>query len=530
MPSNLKSPAEQQKAGVFATLGMKAKRWYAQHVSPVNEITEAENYMYGAGATTVSAGLLGCGSKAARPRIQIYQKLQEMESDPIGSAAIKILVSAALGGHETSGQLVFIEQSAKAKTDKRLQKFAAEIEQDLGDLFNRVAFPVAYVGAAFGDSYARVFSDATGVSDLDIGEMYRPALVQPFERASRTVGYTVYIGPKNVARLDATQLARMKMPRTQWIPQQGVVEKSMRMAVETSEIDQLPIMPSMVGGSLLYPAEDAYDKLKATLLGLVSQRWKNSVVHRIVGLNLRNMNKDQQRVFTKSVVDMYKQVKDVITKAIANGEAVAETLTSVLPMWDEKQLITGLTPQDPTSQTISVEDVMLHAKMFSGAIGVDMSMIGFADQLSGGLGEGGFVRTSTQVAENARIIRVSLSEFFDSIIDIHCLKKYGFVFDKKERPWKINFFGSISALEAERQRTRADATNAAALTVQAMQQLKDLGADKAIMTSFLTNQMHMDEEEAKIYAKLVDMKPPEGAGGVGTGGFGGSGFGNEGGE
>ena len=39
---------------------------------------------------------------------------------------------------------------------------------------------------------------------------------------------------------------------------------------------------------------------------------------------------------------------------------------------------------------MSIDDIMLHAKLLAGALGVDLSMLGFADTLAGGLGEGGF--------------------------------------------------------------------------------------------------------------------------------------------
>jgi hypothetical protein len=49
--------------------------------------------------------------------------------------------------------------------------------------------------------------------------------------------------------------------------------------------------------------------------------------------------------------------------------------------------------------TISIEDVMLHARMLAGALGVDLSMLVFADQLSGGAWRGGFFRVSAQAAD-----------------------------------------------------------------------------------------------------------------------------------
>jgi hypothetical protein len=125
------------------------------------------------------------------------------------------------------------------------------------------------------------------------------------------------------------------------------------------------------------------------------------------------------------------------------------------------------------------------------------------------------------VAQRSQVIRGSLSDFFNALIDLHTLYRYGVVFEPAKRPWVMNYFGSISALETEKQRTRADAMNSGAMLVQTMVQFKDMGADKELMAAFLSKVMLMDEDQSELFAKIVDMKPPEPAGG----GFGGDGGG-----
>jgi hypothetical protein len=250
----------------------------------------------------------------------------------------------------------------------------------------------------------------------------------------------------------------------------------------------------------------------------------DSIDEQMVAVNLESMNLDQQQRFVESVKAMLMASKAYAEQAVKTGRPVMERIRHIIPVFNEKQLSTvgpanGGAPG--RAATISIEDVMLHARMLAGALGVDLSMLGFADQLSGGLGEGGFFRVSAQAAERARIIRVALADFFNHIIDIHTMRRYGVVFDPKERPWTINFFGSISALEAEKQRTRSDSMNAGMLLAQAMQMMKELGASKEVMTEFLVKTMMLDEDQAKLYASVVDAKPPEDDGGMGGGGFGG---------
>lgn len=511
------------KPGFLARLGLSRKRWASSHIAPAQQITAADAFMYGAGTTTI-ASLLGSGSKGARARQIIYEKWSIMEGDPIISTALMLLVTSALGGHETNGDLVFVEKKAETKKDKRLSAIVDDIAAELAPLFNKTAFQAAYIGGAFGDSYARLYTNSRGVVDIHMDETIRPPMVQPFERGSRTVGFAVYTGERNFERLDVSQMARLKMPRVQWVPQYGVVEKALRLAITEDDIDSLPIMPSMVGGSLLYSAEGPYDNLVASLLGLVGQRWMDSIDEQMVSVNLESMNLDQQQRFVGSITKMLQASKSYAEQAVKTGRPVMERIRHIIPVFNEKQLSTvGPTNGGAPGRaaTISIEDVMLHARMLAGALGVDLSMLGFADQLSGGLGEGGFFRVSAQAAERARIIRVALSDFFNHVIDIHTMRRYGVVFDPKERPWTINFFGSISALEAEKQRTRSDSMNAGMLLAQAMQMMKELGASKEVMTEFLVKTMMLDEDQAKLYASVVDAKPPEDDGGMGGGGFGG---------
>lgn len=495
-----------QRRGLLSILGISSKKWESDNLPSASEITPSDTMLYGAGMTTV-ASLMASGTRKARTRQAIYDQWSQMEADPIVSSGVTLLVTSALGGHETNGELVFIERKPTSDDSKQLDKIVEEISADLGPLLNRVAFQMAYLGSIFGDSYARIYCDKSGVIDLYVDELVRPPLVQAFERGSRTVGFAVYTGEKNFQRLDRTQMARMKMPRTQWVPQHGVFEKSLKLALELDDIDALPLMPSMAGGSLIYSAEEPYGNLVASLLGLVGQRWMDSIDEQMLTVNLNDMSSAMQKKFLESVTAMLKRSKEVAEAAVKGGRPIMERVRHVIPVFGEKQLTTVQPAnggQPGRAGNISIEDVMLHARLLAGAIGVDLSMIGFADQMSGGLGEGGFFRTSAQAAERARVIRVALSECFNQVIDIHTLRRYGMVFPASERPWNINFYGSISALEAEKQRTRSEAMGVGLMLAQAIQAMKELGASKEVMTRFLADTMTLDEEQAKMYAQVVD--------------------------
>lgn len=479
------------------------------------------------GGTTI-ASMLGWANRPARTRTAIYDQWAYMGGDPIISTAIGLLVTAALGGHETTGDTVFIELAPGVKEGSEQARMVQEIRDALSRQFNLVAAPVAFNACVFGDAYARLYTKrGVGIEAISADELVHPALVQAYEQGGRTSGYVVYTGARQHERLSITQMARMRMPRMMYVPQPSIVEKSMRQNLLTDDIEELPHLPAMVGGSLLYPVEDPFFKLQSALAGLLGQRILDSIDEQIFGVNLDSATTDQQARLLRSIRRMFESSKLRAEEAVKSGKPSLERIRHILPVTSDKQLTS--VQQFPAraasgAQGYSIEDVMLYARLLSGAIGVDLSMIGFADQMAGGLGEGGWFRQSAQVAERAKMIRTALDEFFEHNLDVHTYHRYGQVFKRGERPWQINFYGSIAALETERQKTKADAMNSGVVLLQAMDQLKTAGADESQAQAFLTTQMMVDEEDAKVFAKIV-TQPARVPGGEMGGGFGGDGFG-----
>lgn len=474
-----------------------------------------EDFGYGSYDGMSVSTILSSSKKPLRDRTQIYQKWHFMLGDPIISSAIRLHVTQALGGHETTGDTIFIERRSDiAETDPRA-KIVAEIAQDLSPVFNRIAHQVAFNGAGFGDAYGRVYTkEKVGIVDIYTDEMIYPPLVQSYERANRTVGYIVSTGEKFTQKMTVNQIVRMKMPRLLYVPQVRAMEKSVRASLKEDDIDSLPILPALAGGSFLDAAEESFDNLLSALSGLVGQRILSSIDENIISANFAGMTLEQRKEFKSSLVKMLQSSKARIEEAVANNQPATSRFFHVMPTFNDKQLaqISSFSGGGGSGGNFTTEDVIFHAKMLSGALGIDLSMLGFADQLNGGLGEGGFFRVSAQAAERSRLIRTSLTEFFNECIEVHCLARYGWVFEEKDRPYSINYFGSISALESEKAATRERAMNSSAMLVQTMAGIRELGIDEAAVKLIFTKLMDMDGDLAEALAKaLTKSTPPAGA-------------------
>lgn len=440
----------------------------------------------------------------ARSRWQIYDRYQYMIGDPIINAALNLHVTQALGGHETSGDVVFLDK--KPDISPAEEDLVDDIQNNLMPLLNRIAYPVCFNGAGYGDAYGRIYTDQKlGVINIDAGDFYLPPLVQPFEKGGRTVGFQVSVENKTLVSLTAMQMARMKMPRMSFLPQTRVQYNHWLQMVEEDDLNLVKPLPSTVGGSFCEAAEKPFFLLQAALTGLSSSRILDSMRETMLGLNMTDMSKDQQDKFFNRIAMMLKESKKRATDAINKNKPVVENIFHLIPTWQEKQLYSIDAGGSKNAQTNSynVDDVMFYAKMLAGALGLDLSLLGFSELLSGGLGDGGFFRISAQAGMRNRMIRQAYTGFCNHVIDVHCQTKYKGVFAEGKRPYDVLFIGATGALEREQQETRERKVMAASTVMQVIQQLKENGATIEIAEHFLKEQMGFDEDDAKIYAQMV---------------------------
>lgn len=494
----MKNPFKNWFGGKPSSAGQKVK----EDAKAVEEFN-LNDVMLGGGLGSLAA-LQSPEGRPARSRTEIYGKWDQMAGYSVVSSALKLQCTAALGGHSTTGDVVFIEKKPAAAQNKQMAYMVEQISADLMPVLNAIAYQVAFTGAAYGDAYGRLYADRRGVTDIRVDEMLHPMVVMPYERASRTVGFAVFTGENNFDRLSINQVARMKMPRVPYVPQTGLVQRAYQTSLTEDDLSKLPVLPSSIGGSLLYNAESAYDALVATITGLLGQRWMNALDERFLTVNLEGLTKARRDTFLGSIKLMLELSKSIKANAVKTGRAPTDPVTHVMPVWNDKQMV-NITPASSGLQGggLGVEDVIFSAQLLAGALGTDLSMLGFANLLSGGLGEGGFFRTSAQAAENSRHLRGALGGFFNWVIDVHTLNRYKIVFRESERPWQVNFYGQISALAAEEQSTRAEGTNAALLFVQAVQQFKDFGASPEDMQMFMSKMLKIDEDMAKQFSRIA---------------------------
>lgn len=444
-----------------------------------------------------------------RERKAIYTEYKIMMQDPTIHAGLNLLVTASLGGHESRGEVVFIRPADKLKGNgtraKQLREMVEKEAEHLQSLLNNLVFVLARNGIGYGDSYMRVYPKrGLGITHAICDERVDPPLIQAYEQGGRTVAYHVLeisdFEVRQISELSRHQMLRMKLPRITPLPQFRIDHVLHQQLLTEDDINKIPIIPCPVGGSFLQAVAPAWRDWVLNFSALNSQQIADSVNNQILSMDMSSMPEANRGKYKKGLHAAFLSLHEKTRKALSGGEPLWATNYMFLPTWDNKQILSPLGDITKRTSPLSMELALTHLKRGVGALGLDLSLLGWMEMISGGLGDGGAFHASAQVAQQSALIRQAITETFIDFCIMHFAYKYGEVFERGELPFKIEFYSDITASATEalnNQQTRAGNTT---LKLSVFQQLKDLDLGEDVNEIVLADEMGMDDDRARRVA------------------------------
>ena len=133
-------------------------------------------------------------------------------------------------------------------------------------------------------------------------------------------------------------------------------------------------------------------------------------------------------------------------------------------------------------------------------MGTDLSLIGWADMLAGGLGDGAAFHTSAQIMRRSTWIRQSLIDSYNKLMAQHWAIKYNEYFKDGEYPWQFDFYSDQSAAATEALTNKQTRLNTTMIKAQTLQLLRDLGFSEATLQTMIEKDMGEDFDTAKKIA------------------------------
>lgn len=457
---------------------------------------------------TSEADSISLSAELPGERLQKYNILETMAKSPTISTALNIHIAHALAPSKKTGQAFIL--SPKDGSDAEAVSRCEELTADLGAMINDGLPSWAMIMAIFGVSYVRPYAEqGRGITGIESSYYTLPHFVQEFYRGSLLVGFSGdYILDTHSLRRVITEpwnLVSMKNPY--WTPQHKVIPVSYGTKGYSLLSDQAdkPLMETQnYGTSFLEYSYEPYLNLCASLAALKSTRNNAAKIDRLVALTTNTLDPVNAANYTRGVSQALKRHSDLVAQRSINANAIPTVLNHLIPvMGDGKNGITIDTQSIPADIS-GIEDVMFHLRQLAASLGIDATMLGWADQMSGGLGEGGWQQTAIQAALRANWIRQAAQRTIYRLLDIHLAYKYGKVYTETNRPYDVQFNSMNTAIQEEENRELDARANFVAVISQIMDQIQNnpkLAGSDAFMRYLFTEQLHIDDDTLNTMIK-----------------------------
>ncbi|WP_279448541.1 hypothetical protein [Aeromonas hydrophila] len=453
-------------------------------------------------------------------RFAKYALLQDMANDPLLSGGIDLHISHALSVNAKTGLCVSIEAKSPADAD-----LAAALMADLGDMINLGAPGWCKNMAVFGAHYVRPYAEqGKGIVDIESSWYTMANQIREYVRGGRCAGFTSeYLKEKAkggaIKLVEPWQLVALRIPY--WQPKlhlQPVNLTGQQYSLYDDLYHRTPTETQDYGTSLLEFCYPAWCDLSDALRSLKGSRYNASRIERFITLGMDNLDPVQSANYLNLVgTQLRKDLEALAAKSKRTG-LVPTVINRLIPALSGSKGGVNIDTQMISPDIQHIEDVMFHLKRMSGGMGIDVSMLGWGDLMSGGLGDGGFFRTSIQAAQRANWLRIGLRAAIDRLIDIHMAHKYGKIFPAGEaRPIAVKFHSLNTAIELEESEARESRTNWAMSLATLLDMIENgqLSHSNTLKEKILNEAAGFDPETTKnILAELASAQSEEGDAGM----------------
>jgi len=446
-----------------------------------------------------------------RSRYDRYTIYDEMVKDPSVKTALSLHVAHALAPSLKSGEVVFIESPNDEDNE-----IVTDLRNTFKALFNEEASTWARFAGRYGCYYLRPYIKAgEGIVRVRCDHYTHPAHIREYEQAGRIIGYasTKYLPADKgggLPLLEPWKIVPVKMPG--WSPD-STKEPSRQKAEQFSLADEdfeneEPVETQNYGESLLETAYTPWTDLNEAILALNAARRASAKKDRFVGYSANGKNMDVAAKEMGLLAKLFKRKKIESARRSLKKGYVGTVDTTIYPMFASGAGGVTIQTEDSSADINAIEDVNFHVARLASALATDKSMIGFTDELSGGLGDGGFFRVSVNAARYSANLRDAVATAMERLCEIHVAAKFQKVFPEGEKPWRIRFNSLSSALEQEATNALETSSNVALSVLTLLQTADPEGTvfdAKKTASYLMTDMLGMEGDK---FAELIKDSPP----------------------
>ncbi|SKA52922.1 portal protein [Photobacterium toruni] len=408
-------------------------------------------------------------------RTEGYVVFDRMANDPTIDSALKMHVANALSAKTDTSEILFI-QSTKNADDK----IVSDLRNTIGKWLNENIESIAYQTAKYGINYVRPYMDqGKGIVHIRYDHYTHPAYVTQYERAGLPCGFTSkyqrVLEREGIIKLMVPwRYVAFKIPK--WGDGNNYVEP-LRINPLAFDIDdddfmnEEPIESQDYGSSLIRTAFDPWTDLNESTLSLNQSRQNAAKRDRFITIQTGNKNPALAAKYYNTIMTQLKRKLHLSSRRSALRGHISTIDNHVLPVPADGSGSLNIQTEQSEVNISAIEDVNFHINRLCSALGADKSLLGFTDDMSGGLGEGGWWTQSMIAAIKANQIRRAIKIGSERLCELHVLMKWGKIYTETDKPWRLEFNSLNNVLEREEATARDSRANFATTVLTMMQML-----------------------------------------------------------
>lgn len=446
-------------------------------------------------------------------RFARYDILHEMSQDSTISAAINLHLSYALSTPVDGGLCMYLEP-----IDEKDTEMVKQLEREVVTPIAKNAFNWGQPLVIYGVNYVRPYAVlGKGITHFESNYYTLPRQIREYERSGQLAGFTSEnlkerVNGDQVRLAEPWALVQLKMPLYRPNPNVEPVNYSgERYSLFSDAYSRTPIETQNYGTSVLESSYESWTMLRQGIASLAASRVNAAMIDRIITASMEGMDTGRAAEYINSIAQQFKKDRESVVKNSTKTGVLPTVINRIIPELSAGKGGLNIDTFSIDPNIAHIEDIMFHLKRMAGTLGVDPSMLGFGDLLAGGLGEGGYFRTSIQAALIANLIRSAYVEFVNRSIDIHTIYKDGKVWTDANRPYRIKFHSVNTAIKLEEGQAKESAAQYATTlaTVLDMIEQSAISESPSLKSYLYTSVLSLDAEKSKVFIEELSKKVSE---------------------